>query len=70
MKRKKTKLNDMQKNYLNTLIDYYDIEKNYETLDTFAIEALWIMGDNEQSNDDLQNLVNEFFLFKFLECSK
>jgi hypothetical protein len=70
MKRKKTKLNDMQKNYLNTLIDYYDIEKNYETLDTFAIEALWIMGDDEQSNDDLQNLVNEFFLFKFLECSK
>jgi hypothetical protein len=70
MKRQKTKLNDMQKNYLNTLIDYYDIEKNYETLDTFAIEALWIMGDNEQSNDDLQNLVNEFFLFKFLECSK
>jgi hypothetical protein len=70
MKRQKTKLNDMQKNYLNTLIDYYDIEKNYETLDTFAIEALWIMGDDEQSNDDLQNLVNEFFLFKFLECSK
>jgi hypothetical protein len=70
MKRKKTKLNDMQKNYLNTLIEYYDIEKNYETLDTFAIEALWIMGDNEQSNYDLQNLLNEFFLFKFLECSK
>jgi hypothetical protein len=66
MKTNKAQLNSKQKTYLNNLIEYYDIDKNYETLDTFIIEALWVMSDDEKTNDLLKDLIKEYFLFRTL----
>ena len=66
MKTNKAQLNSKQKTYLNNLIEYYDIDKNYETLDTFIIEALWVMSDDDKTNDLLKDLITEYFIFKTL----
>jgi hypothetical protein len=66
MKTNRAQLNSKQKTYLNNLIEYYDIDKNYETLDTFIIEALWVMSDDEKTNDLLKDLITEYFIFKTL----
>ena len=66
MKNKRLKLNQIQKTYLNNLVDFYDLEKNFQKLDPYILEALWTMSDDPKINDHLEALVNEFFLSKEL----
>jgi Flp pilus assembly protein TadD len=66
MKNKRLKLNQVQKTYLNNLVDFYDLEKNFQKLDAYILEALWTMSDDSKINDHLEALVNEFFLSKEL----
>jgi Flp pilus assembly protein TadD len=66
MKNKRLKLNQIQKTYLNNLVNFYDLEKNFQKLDPYIVEALWTMSDDSKINDHLEALVNEFFLSKEL----
>jgi Flp pilus assembly protein TadD len=67
MKNKRLQLNEKQKTYLNNLIEYYDLEKDFHKFNPLILEALWIMSDDEAVNDSLNDLVNEFFISKGLE---
>ena len=67
MKNKRLQLNEKQKTYLNNLIEYYDLEKDFHMFNPLILEELWIMSDDEAVNDSLNDLVNEFFISKGLE---
>jgi Flp pilus assembly protein TadD len=67
MKNKRLQLNEKQKTYLNNLIEYYDLEKDFNKFNPLILEALWVMSDDEAVNDSLNDLVNEFFISKALE---